>query len=226
MRKALIIIGVLAVIAVACVLLVLNQRGVAFSPAQVEAAAEAMLPGVKPVEGLHGVARFEADDVEVAIFAAGLPQVDPGALDKEQLRVVLARPSGDEQPVPEQIRARLEEMQDKKAEKLETVGSRAIMLKLGGHPHPAKSDTLVLKSSGQRLREDMTVVKAGGRAVVILITGPEETFNEGLRDRFLTGCQADPMAGEPTPPAPPMTPTEPTPPPLPRLPGPGRRPPR
>ncbi|MGE0495339.1 MAG: hypothetical protein AB7S38_39400 [Vulcanimicrobiota bacterium] len=213
MRKALIVVAALIlVVSSAAVFIVSKQNQLAISPAEVEAAAAAMLPGTKPVDALRPVAKFETEDIQVAIFAPGLPQVRPVALAEGELRVVLARPAGDEKPIPEVVRARLDELQEKKAEEMEVESSRPILLKFGGHPYPARSDLLVLKSNGKRLREDMTVVKANQRPVVVLITGPADSFDERLRDRFLSNCRADAIVAEPTPP------------PLPPLPGPGRRP--
>lgn len=213
MRKALIVVAaLLLVVLMAAAFVVSKQNQLTVSPAEVEATAAAMLPGTRPVDTLRPVARFETEDIQVAIFAPSLPQARPAALAEGELRVVLARPTGDEKPIPEVVRARLDELQEKQAEEMDVESSSPILLKFGGNPYPAKSDIQVLKSNGKRLREDMTVVKANDRPVVVLITGPAASFDEGLRDRFLSNCRADKLVTEPTPPS------------LPPLPGPGRRP--
>jgi len=62
--------------------------------------------------------------------------------------------------------------------------------------------SLAVRSSGARLTEYMTVFMGGGTPVVVLIEGPEATFNRVAMAQFLDGLQAGkaPFEGRAEPP--------------------------
>lgn len=211
MRKAIAFILALLVIGIAAVMIILKKKGVVIDSAQVEASAAQMLPGARPPGGLKGVLSLKLQDLQVAIFAPSLGKAEVANLSGDDLRIIIAKPTTDQRPQPQEVLQKISQAQNRKAEEMDTLEKSPTLLKVGGKPYPAIESKTMLKSNGTRLRENLTVLLVEKRPVIVLICGPEATFNSATRDQFLAGLSvtAGPPSdmlpvGTPTPEAPPI----------------------
>ena len=190
MRKVLIVLGILVVIGAAALLIFLKKNQVALSSAEIEKMAGDMLPGAKPPTGLKGVLGLHLDGLEVVIFAPSLPKAEPSNLTGSDLRIIVAKPTAEKAPTPQEIGAKIDAAQKRKAEQMDTLRKSPLMLKVGGKPYPGLESQLALKSDGRKLRENMTILVPDQKPVVVLFVGPEESFNTAARDEFLAALAA------------------------------------
>jgi hypothetical protein len=201
-------------------------RGLITDPAEVQRMADAMLPGAKPPAGLSAVVALHPEkDLDVAVFAPSLPKARPESLQGSDLRIVIAQPHSTTQPSFDEIRAKIEKAQSRKAEEMATTGKKAALVGVGGRPYPALETTEVLKSGGARFLEYVTIFKHGDNPTVVMIMGPADTFNRKAMDEFLAALPSStppamPDGQRPARAARPARPGAPKGPPPPPLPGP------
>ncbi|MBT9583416.1 hypothetical protein IV102_08700 [bacterium] len=190
MRKILIVLGLLVVLVAVGLLIFLKKNQVALSSAEIEKMASDMLAGAKPPTGLKGVLGLHLEGLEVVIFAPSLPKAEPSNLTGSDLRIIVAKPTAEKAPTPQEIGAKIDAAQKRKAEQMDALRKGPLMLKVGGKPYPGLESQLALKSDGRKLRENMTIVLADKKPVVVLMLGPEESFNTAARDEFLAALAA------------------------------------
>lgn len=198
------IAGVLAlvvVVAAGFLLWKMQEHQVVLDPAEVQRVASRLLPGAVPPPGLKAVLALRPEaGLQVAVFAPSLDKADPGKLEGRDLRIVIAqpdRPSGT--PDPGEVLRKIGEAQGRKAEEMDTLAQSPVVLSVGGRPHPGMESRVALKASGKRLQEDLTILPPG---VIVLITGPDGSFDRETRDRFLAGLDAPEGGAAPAPPSP------------------------
>jgi len=190
MRKALIGVGLLVAMAAVAIFLFLRRQQVVLNSAEVERMAASMLPGAKPPAGMKGVLGLHPEGLEVAIFAPSLAQAKPENLSGSDLRIIIARPVSPQPPSPQEISDKISHAQKEKAQKMDTLEKKPRLLSVGGKPYPGLESHLVLKSNGAKLRENLTILLVEKKPVVILVLGPEATFNTAARDEFLKALKA------------------------------------
>lgn len=190
MRKLLAILVVLAVAAIAVGLIFLKKNGVVLDSAEVERSAATMLPGARPPAGLKGVLGLHLEGLEVAIFAPSLDQVKTENLNDSGLRIVIARPTSSDPPSPQDIAEKIAKARKERAEEMETQATRPVLLPVGGKPYPALESSLSMRSNGKKMRQESTIFPIDKKPVVVLIMGPQQTFNLAARDQFLATLTA------------------------------------
>ena len=195
MKKPLLIVAILVVLAVALVLVYMSRsKQLALKSAEVVARGEAMWEGAKPPAGLKGVLAIRPEEgIDAAIYASSLSKVKPANLQGDELRIVVAR-AETETPDLSEVRTKLSKAQARKAEEMVKESEKPIMLEVGGQRYPALEVTSTLKDSGLKLKENITILNDGKQTTVILITGPEESFNTSTRDQFLKGLKKPDMS--------------------------------
>jgi hypothetical protein len=190
MRKAVLALGLVIGVGAAAGLFFLQKNQVLLDSAEVEQRAAAMLPGAKPPSGLRGVLGLHPEGLEVVIFAPALPQASAENLSGSDLRILIARPTSPHPPSPQEISDKIDQAQKKKAQQMDTLEKKPILLSVGGKPYPGLESRLSLKSNGAKLRENLTILMPDQKPVVVLIVGPENSFNTSTRDEFLSALQA------------------------------------
>lgn len=190
MRKALIVLVLLVVMGAAGLLIFLKKNGVALSSAEIEKMAGDLLPGAKPPTGLKGVLGLHLDGLEVVVLAPSLAKAEPSNLTGSDLRIIVAKPTAEKPPTPQEIGAKIDAAQKRKAEQMDTLRKSPVMLKVGGKAYPGLESQLALKSDGRKLRENMTILVPDKKPVVVLFVGPDESFNTAARDEFLAALAA------------------------------------
>lgn len=220
MRKLLVASSILLVALAIAAVVFLKRKGAVLNDHEVERIAARLLPGARPPSGLKGALAFQQDDLEVAILAPGLPQVKAENLQAGQLRIIIASPRAQKPPNPSEILAKISQVQQDKAETMETVSKNPVALQIGGKPYPAQESKLKVRQGDQMLREDFTIVLVDKHPVILLLTGSEENYPEKARAEFLGGLAAPTEPAHPDlparfssklPPGPPARPTLPPP---------------
>ena len=195
MKKPLLIVAILVIVTVALVLVYVSRsRQLALKSAEVVARGEAMWEGAKPPSGLKGVLAIRPEEgIDAAIYAPTLNKVKPENLGAGELRIVVAK-AETETPDLAEVRAKLAKAQERKGEDMTKVSEKPILLEVGGQRYPALEVSSTLKDSGRKLKENITILNDGTKTAVILITGPEESFNTRARDQFLRGLKKPDMS--------------------------------
>lgn len=178
----------------------MQQKHVVLDPAEVERIASRLLPGAAPPPGLKAVLALRPEEgLEVAIFAPSLDKVDVSRLEGKDLRIVIAhpdQPTGN--PDLKALASKIGEAQGRKAEEMDTLEESPVMVEIGGRPYPAMSGRAALKASGKRVQEFVTILSPGSNTVVVLVTGPDGSFDRATMDRFLAGLQGSFGDGAPS----------------------------
>ncbi|MBM3461016.1 MAG: hypothetical protein FJX76_02840 [Armatimonadetes bacterium] len=199
MRKLGVVAAVVGlVVAVAAGVVVWKMRGKVFlNPAEVEGLAARMLPGARPPAGMKAVLGLHPEELEVAIFAPSIDRAEPANLSGGDIRILIARPERREKaPSASEIRERIGKARERKQEEMDTVSESPTLLRVGGMPYPGMKSTVVLKSNGSRMTEYMSIFVRDKAPTVLLILGPEASFNQAAMQQFLDGLEAPaaPMA--------------------------------
>lgn len=189
MRKLLVAL-VVVLVAIAIGAAVFLKKNFVVEAAEVERIAARLLPGARPPKGSKGVLALKPDDLEIAVLAAGLPQVKVENLEAGQLRIIVARPQSDSPPQPSEIIAKISQMQKDRGKAVETLSKKPVALQIGGKAYPAMESKLKVREGGLLLREDFTILLVDKHPVVVLLTGPEENYPEEARNQFLSGLTA------------------------------------
>ena len=195
MKKPLLIVAILVIVTVALVLVYISRsKQLALKSAEVVARGEAMWEGAKPPTGLKGVLAIRPEDgIDAAIYAPSLSKVKPANLQDDELRIVVAR-AETETPDLAEVRAKLSRAQERKGEDMTKVSEKPVLLEVGGQRYPALEVTSILKDSDRKLKENITILNDGKKTTVILITGPDDSFNTSTRDQFLKGLKKPDMS--------------------------------
>lgn len=194
MKKLLAPIALLLVLAAAGILVYIKQsKNIEVDSAAVEARGAAMWPGARPPTGLKGVLAISPEEgIDAVIFAPSLSKVKPNNLVGDDLRIVLAQPKVANPNIAE-IKEKLIQARGRKDEEMETLQEKPTLLQVGGEPYPAMDSQVALKDGGKKLHENVTILMKGKQVTVVLIIGPEESFNTKLRDEFLRGLEVPVM---------------------------------
>lgn len=167
-----------------------SSRNVDLEPSAVVARAQQILPGARPPEGLSGVIALTLEEgVEVVVFAPSLAKAKPANLQGSDLRIVVVRPQTAD-PDFQDIKEKVGKLQELKNEQSETISESVVLLSVGGRPYPGKASEVKLKSNGARQHEEITVLMNEQQPVVLIFTGPSETYNQAARDQFLSTLRA------------------------------------
>jgi hypothetical protein len=196
MKKIIAIVAVILVVGAAGFLFYIKQsKNIEVDSAAVEARGAAMWPGARPPKGLKGVLAISPEEgIEAVIFAPSFSKVKPDNLEGSDLRIVLAQPQG-EDPSMAEIKTKITEARGRKDEEMETLEEKPTLLQIGGQAYPGIDSSVEMRESGKKLHENVTLLKTDKQVTVILIIGPEESFNTALRDEFLSALEAPDMTG-------------------------------
>lgn len=166
-----------------------QTRDINRDQAQVEALAAELLPGARPIPGTRGVAAMDKDGLRIAVLAPSLRKARPDRLEGQDLRFVivgLGKPANLE--AVEKIRDQISEMEQQKLELgISKISSTPEMLKAGGKPHPAMHTLSEIGAGGPKLSEHATIFSPRKSAVILIIDGPEASFNQAGMQQFLDG---------------------------------------
>lgn len=208
-KKFLLLLVLLGAVALGGFMVVRQRTGLVLDSKEVLARADRMLPGAWPPQGLEAVmALSPSEDLEVVIFAPSVTRIGAESWEPGDLRIILARPAIGKKMEAAEIKARIQEAQQKKAEEMDELEKSPVVLAVGGKPHPGLEVISKLRSNQVMLRENITVLQ-GDSPVIVIFSGPNDGYPEQLRDGFLNTLEPPrvaplpPVAGEGRTPGPP-----------------------
>ena len=179
-----------------------KTRDLILDSARVEEMAARFLPGARPLPGCGGAVGMEKELLQVAIFAPSPTKARPGTLQGQELRILIAQIK----TLPTDVET-LDKWHDfvkkisadREAQGVKTLEKRPLLIRLAGRPQPFLRSVSEINSL--RFVEFTTVFPIAGKPVVLMIMGPEATFNQQAMDTFL-GRLEIPKPHRPTAPTP------------------------
>lgn len=171
-----------------------KTRDMILDQATVETLAARLLPGAKPLPGYQGVAAIVKDPAEVAILARSLSKAKPENLEGDDLRFVIAGlpvPKGEDSL--EQLRGFVDKVTlQQEAQGLKTLEKKPGVMRMKDRPLPVLRSTVQVGEGGPKLEEVTAMFPRDGNVVLLIVSGPQASFNSAGLQTFLDGLLVEP----------------------------------